>query len=169
MPNRKNGISLADRLTNHVPQALSNAAATFVDSLKINSISEKVRRGRRVVIKRRNVYGEQLAELSNLYFHMSGIPIRFWSKAEEWQRWEANCFQMLNGDRFRASTSGTRTVCLDKLPGKSLWQHLNERTLTKRMLEGAGTELRRAHQFWSKEFHGPWSHGDSAATNVIYD
>jgi hypothetical protein len=169
MPNRKNGISLADRLTNHVPQALSNAAATFVDSLKINSISEKFRRGRRVVIKRRHVYGEQLAELSNLYFHMSGIPIRFWSKAEEWQRWEANCFQMLNGDRFRAFSSGTRTVCLDKLPGKSLWQHLNERTLTRRMLEAAGTELRRAHQFSSKEFHGPWSHGDSAATNVIYD
>ena len=37
------------------------------------------------------------------------------------------------------------------------------------MLEGAGTELRRAHQFWSDEFDGPWSHGDSTATNVIYN
>jgi hypothetical protein len=169
MPNRENGTSLAERLTNHVPQALSNAAATFVDSLKINSISEKIRRGRRVVIKRRNVYGEQLADLSNLYFRMSGIPIRFWSKAKRWQRWEANCFRMLNGDRFRAVTSGTRTVCLDKLPGKSLWEHLNEGTMTRQMLEAAGTELRRAHQFWSKEFDGPWSHGDSTTTNVIYN
>jgi hypothetical protein len=122
-----------------------------------------------MVIKRRNVYGEQLADLANLYFRMSGIPIRFWSKAEEWQRWEANCFRMLNGDRFHVSTSGTRTVCLEKLPGKNLWEYLNEGTLTRRMLEAAGTELRRAHQFWSNEFHGLWSHGDSTATNVIYD
>src|SRR4030095_8459084 len=169
MPNRENGTSLAERLTNHVPQALSNAAATFVDSLKINSISEKIRRGRRVVIKRRNVYGEKLADLANLYFRMSGIPIRFWSKAKRWQSWEANCFRMLNGDRFRAVTSGNRTVCLDKLPGKSLWEHLNEGTMTRQMLEAAGTELRRAHQFWSKEFDGPWSHGDSTTTNVIYN
>jgi hypothetical protein len=161
-----NGTSLAERL---MPQALSNAAATFVDSLKINSISEKIRRGRRVVIKRRNVYGEQLADLANLYFRMSGIPIRFWSKAEDWQRWEVNCFRMLNGDRFRASRSGNGTACFDKLTGKSLWDHLNEGTLTRRMLEAAGTELRRAHQFWSDEFDGPWSHGDATTTNVIYD
>jgi hypothetical protein len=169
MPNRENGLGLADQLTNHIPQALSNAAATFVDSLKINSISEKVRRGRRVVIKRRNGYSEQLADLANLYFRMSGIPIRFWSKAEEWQRWEANCFRMLNGDRFRASTSGARTVRLDKLPGKSIWDHLDEGTLTRPMLEATGIELRRAHQFASDEFDGPWSHGDATAANVIYD
>jgi hypothetical protein len=100
---------------------------------------------------------------------MSDIPIRFWSKAKEWQHWEASCFRMLNGDRFRAYTSGTRTVCFDKLPGKSLWEHLNEGTLTRRMLEAAGTELRRAHQFWSDEFDAPWSHGDSTTTNVIYN
>ena len=179
MPNRENGISppqrirpvanLAEPFTNHVPEALSNAAATFVDSLKINSTLEKVRRGRRVVIKRRNGYSEQLADLANLYFRMSGIPIRFWSKAKDWQRWELNCFRMLNGDRFRASKSGKGTVCFDKMPGKSLWVHLNEGTLTRRMLEAAGTELRRAHQFWSHEFDGPWSHGDSTATNVIYN
>jgi hypothetical protein len=166
MPIGDNGTSLAERL---MPQALSNAAARFVDSLKINSISEAVRRGRRMVIKRRNVYGEKLADLANLYFRMSGIPIRFWSKAEEWRRWEASCFRMLNGDRFRSFTSGPRKVCLDKLPGKSLWEYLNEGTVTRRMLEAAGTELRRAHQFWSDEFHGPWSHGDSTATNVIYN
>ena len=65
MPTRDNGTSLAERL---IPQALTNAAATFVDSLKINSISDKVRRGRRVVVKRRNIHSEQLADLANLYF-----------------------------------------------------------------------------------------------------
>ena len=45
MPIGKNGTSLAELL---IPQALTNAAAPFVDSLKINSISEEVRRGRRL-------------------------------------------------------------------------------------------------------------------------
>src|SRR6266478_3272401 len=169
MPNRDNGTSLAELLTPLVPLALTNATATFVDSLKISSTSEKVRRGRRVMIKRRNISSEQLADLANLYFRMSGIPIRFWSKAEDWRRWEVKCFRMLNGDRFRAFASGAKTVCTDKLPGKNLWEHLTEGTLTRRMLEAAGKELRRAHQFWSDEFDGLWSHGDSTATNVIYN
>src|SRR5437763_6929168 len=50
--------TLAERF---FPEALGNAAARLVDSLKINSVSEKVRRGRRVVIKRRNGYSEPLA------------------------------------------------------------------------------------------------------------
>src|SRR5437667_8452372 len=169
VPTRENGTTLAEQLTNHIPQALSNAAARFVDSLKINSVSEKVRRGRRVVIKRRNGYGEQLADLANLYFRMAGIPIRFWSKAEEWQPWEVECFKMLNGDRFRTWASGHKTVCADKLPGKSLWEHLEQGTLTRQMVEAAGREFRRAHHFRSDEFRGPWSHGDSGANNVIYD
>src|SRR6266446_738622 len=169
MPIREDGTSLAERLTPLVPQALTNATATFVDSLKISATTEKVRRGRRVMIKRRNIYSEQLADLANLYFRMSGIPIRFWSKAEDWRHWEVKSFRMLNGDRFRAFASGAKTVCIDKLPGKNLWEHLTEGTLTRRMLEAAGRELRRAHQFWSDEFDGLWSHGDSTATNVIYN
>ncbi len=118
MPIRENGTSLAEL---PIPQALTDAAATFVDSLKISSTSEKVRRGRRVVIKRRNIYGEQLADLANLYFRLSGIPIRFWSNTKDWKRWEVKCFKMLNGDRFRVFASGAKTVCFDKLPGESLW------------------------------------------------
>jgi hypothetical protein len=152
-----------------MPRVLANAAARLVDSLKINSVSEKVRRGRRVVIKRRNGYSEQLAELANLYFRMAGIPIRFWAKIGDWRRWEVECFKMLNGDRFRISTSGDRTICVDKLPGESLWDHLNRGTVTRQMVEAAGVELRRAHQFWSDEFRGPWSHGDAGMTNFVYN
>ena len=161
-----NGASVAERL---MPEALSNAAARFVDSLKINSISGAVRRGRPVVIKRRHVYGEQLTELANLYFRISSLPIRFWTKAEDWQRWEVECFKMLNGDRFRASRVRNNAICIDQLPGESLWDHLNRRTLSRRMVEAAGVEFRRAHRFQSKQFRGAWSHGDAAMTNVIYD
>src|SRR5437868_14296217 len=95
-----NGSSSAERF---MPEALSNAAARFVDSLKINSISEAVRRGRKVVIKRRHGYSEQLTELANLYFRIAGLPIRFWTETEVWHRWAVECFKMLNGDRLRAS------------------------------------------------------------------
>ncbi len=166
MPKREKGTTLTELL---LPQALTSAAATFVNSLKINLISEKVRRGRRLVIKRRNIHSEQLADLANLYFRMSGIPIRFWSKVEDWRPWEIGCFQMLNGDRYRAFASGANTVCADKLPGESIWEHMNRGTLTRRILEAAAHEFRRAHQFWSDEFGGPWSHGDATTTNVIYN
>src|SRR6266700_2153829 len=166
MLTRDNGASLAERF---IPQALTDAAATFVDSVKLSSVSERVRCGRRVVLKRRNAYSEQLADLANLYFRMSSIPIRFWSKIEDWRRWESECFQMLNGDRFRVFASSVKTVCVDKLPGKTLWEHLNRGTLTRQMLEAAGRELRRAHQLWNDEFGSGWSHGDATMSNVLYD
>jgi len=123
LSNQKNGTRLMERL---IPQTLSDAATRLVESLKMNSISEKVLRGHMFVAKQRNIHW--LADLANLYFRMADIPIRFWSKVEQWQRWEAGCFQMLNGDRYRAFISGTRTVLAEKLPGESLWEHLKRGT-----------------------------------------
>jgi hypothetical protein len=48
---------------------------------------------------------------------------------------------MLNGDRFRAKITEARTVCLDKLPGQSLWDHMKQGTLNKRMLESAAKSI----------------------------
>ena len=156
-------------LGRRIPEVVRNAADRLVDSLKINSVSEQVRRGRRLVVKRRTVYSEPLAELANVYFRMAGIPIRFWAKIADWRRWEINCFNMLNGDRFHAHGSGANTVCAGKVPGRSLSDHLKEGTLTREMMQAAGHELRRAHQIWSDEFCGPWSHGDAGTNNLLYD
>jgi hypothetical protein len=158
---------LFDRI---IPDDLSHAATSFVESLKINSITEKMRRDRHVVIiKRRNVYGEGVADLINLYFRFAKIGIRYVSKAREWRRWEAKCFKMLNGDCFRALVRDARTVTEDKLPGQSLWDHMNARTLTPRMLQAAAREYRRAHRLHVDEFDDGWSHGDASMPNVIYD
>jgi hypothetical protein len=100
---------------------------------------------------------------------MAGIPIRFWAKTEDWRRWEVKSFNMLNGDGSHARASGANTICADKLPGRSLSDYLKEGTLTRKMMEAAGHELRRAHQLWSDEFRGPWSHGDAGTNNVLYD
>jgi hypothetical protein len=161
-------ITAASKLV-EAPVGPADVATRLVEALAINSITEKTRRGRRVIVKRRNLHSQQLADLTNLYFRMADIPIRFWSKVEDWQRWEVGCFEMLNGDRFRAYASGERTVVADKLPGESLWDYLNHGTLRRRMLRAAATEFRRAHQFWSDEFRGCWSHGDGTSQNVIYN
>ena len=161
-------ITAAGKLA-EAPLDLADVATRLVEALAINSITEKTRRGRRVIVKRRNLHSGQLADLTNLYFRMADIPIRFWSKVEDWRRWEVGCFKMLNGDCFRAYASGARTVIADKLPGESLWEHLNRGTLTRRMLRAAAAEFRRAHQFWSDEFREYWSHGDGTSQNVIYD
>jgi hypothetical protein len=133
-----NGLELLQRF---VPDGFSHAATSFVESLKINSISEKQHRNRRVVVKRRNTYGGHAANLINFYFRLADAPIRFLSDMRKWRRWEVNCFQMLNGDRFHASVADTRTVVLDKLPGRSLWDHMKQGTLNKRMLEAASREF----------------------------
>jgi len=151
------------------PRELATVATRLVEAIALNSVWEKKRGRRTFVVKRRNLHSEQLAELTNLYFRVASIPIRFWSKLDEWRRWEVDCFEMLNGDRFHAYGSGKRCVVAEKLPGENLWEHLNRCTLTKQMLRSAAVEFRRAHQFWSDEFRGRWSHGDASITNVIYD
>ena len=162
-------VTAASKLVEAPRDLAATVATRLVEAIAINSLTEKVRRGRTVVVKRRNLHSEQLADVTNLYFKMADIPIRFWSKVEDWQRWEVDCFQMLNGDKYRAYASGARCVVVEKLPGESLWEHLNRGTLTRKMLQAAAAEYRRAHQFWSDEFRGRWSHGDGTSQNVIYD
>jgi hypothetical protein len=160
-----NGKSLLDL----IPDTLSHTATSFVESLKINSIAEKSRGHRRIIVKRRNLYGERAAALINFYFRAARIPIRYVNQVREWRRWESRCFRMLNGERFHAKVTDSRTVTLDKLPGDNLWEHLNRGTLTPAMLRAAGAEYRRAHGFKNADFGSGWSHGDASMTNVVYD
>jgi hypothetical protein len=162
----ENGSKLKPRL---VPQTLSNAATALVEALNLNSITEARRAGRTVIIKRRNLAGQPLAELANAYFRKARIPIHFVSDLEEWRRREITSFNMLNGDGFRARPSGKASVIEDKLPGESLWDHMKRGTLTETMLRAAGRELHRAHRFWDDNFRRCWSHGDATTTNAIYD
>lgn len=154
---------------NFLSQRLGHVVSRLIENIAINSVSERKRRCRTLVIKRRNLHSEQIADLTNFYFRIANIPIRFWSKVDDWRKWEIECFEMLNGDCFRAYASGRRYVVAEEIPGENLWVHLSNGTLTQQMLRAAGLEFRRAHQFWSDDFAGGWSHGDASITNVIYD
>src|SRR2546421_7819764 len=162
----ENGLSLLQRF---IPDGFSHAATSFVESLKINSISDKQRRNRCVIVKQRNIYGARTADLINFYLRLADLPIRFLSDVREWRRWEVSCFRMLNGDRFHASVINKRTISLDKLPGQSLWDHMKKGTLNEAMLKAAGAEMRRAHQKRANGSERPWSHADASMTNVVYN
>jgi hypothetical protein len=152
-----------------VPKSFREFAAAAVDFLKINTVEHKFRHGKPVVVKTRTATSQQIAETANLFFGLANIPIRFLSKMEDWQRWEIDCYHMLNGDGFRAFAVRTNGICVEKVPGRSLWDHMIGATLTRPMIEAAANELRRVHQLGNAEFAGPWSHADATMQNVIYD
>jgi tRNA A-37 threonylcarbamoyl transferase component Bud32 len=149
-------------------QTLSRPVATVFDSMKLNSIAEHFRHGRHVIVKGRSQPGRKIAHLANLYFRMARIPISYWTTVQDWQRWEVKWFRILN-PRFIAYRRNHHEVCIEKLPGKSLWDHMREHTLTARMVKAAGREFRRAHSIHCEELAGPFSHGDASMSNVIYD
>jgi hypothetical protein len=161
-----NGTTLTELL---MPKPLSNAATALVEAMNLNSIKQSRRNGRAVVIKNRNIVGEKLAKLANAYFRKAGISIHFIADTEKWRQREIESYNLLNGDTYKARPFGDRGLIEDKLPGRSLWEHMKAGTLTARMIVAAATELRRAHRLKSREFPDGWSHGDATTTNAIYD
>lgn len=150
-------------------KGLVDAAAAAIDSIKVNGVSTEHRRGRPLRVKRRRLGSEQITAVANVFFRLAKAPIRVWSNAAEWQRWEIECFQLLNGGRFRAFADGPRVVCTDQLPGRNLRRLAATGRLDRRALEAAAREVCRVHRLHSERFGGPWSHGDLHMGNVIYD
>jgi hypothetical protein len=149
-------------------QTITRFKSVAADSVKRNCLTDQYHRGRAVVVKRRNTVARKISELTNFYFRLARIPIAFCTDTQTWQRWEVSCYRMLN-EHFRAFALGEQKICEDKLPGQSLWSHMRDGTLSRRMIEAGAQEFRRAHSMWSDEFNGPWSHGDATMENVIYD
>lgn len=145
------------------------AAEGFVDRIKINKIAREVRDGKALWIKRRRRSAVPILICANVFFRLAGNPVQGIWKLAAWQRWEAECFNRLHADRFRAFVDRPRGVAADELPGTNLTLHLDGGTLTTPMLAAAARELRRAHSTQCAEFNGPWSHGDSHAGNFLYD
>jgi hypothetical protein len=147
----------------------ARATGVAINSIKINSVACEIRDGRPIWLKRRKPGSELVALSANLFFRLTRAQIHVWVKSEKWQRWEVYCFGLLHGRGFRAFAEGLRTVRADNVPGRSLVEYLNRGSFTPCMLKAAARELRRAHQLWSGEFDGPWSHGDPHLGNLIYD
>jgi hypothetical protein len=150
-------------------RGLMEAAGAALNSIKLNCISTRRHRGRPLRVKRRKRGSEQIAALANMFFPLAKAPIIVLGELKEWQRWEVGCFRLLNGDAFKAFALGPRTVCAEKLPGRSLRRLAAIGKLHTRALQAAAVETLRAHQLHCHVFNGPWSHGDLHLGNVIYD
>ncbi len=148
---------------------LLQSAGAAIDAIRINAITAETRSGREVWVKRRRRGSGRVISLANWFFQKARNPVRIWDRLEAWQRWEVDCFKMLNGDRFAAFAEGADAVCADRIPGRSLDDHLAASGLTDAMLTAAARELRAAHGLWSAELGGGWSHGDPHLANFIYD
>lgn len=156
-------------LARRISGAWRRAVSAAVHAVRLNAIVEENQFGRAVIRKTRGVHGVRIARLTNLYFRLAGIPIRYLLDLPTWRRREVDSFNLLNGAEFEAVARGLRSVRADKLPGRSLWESMSEGRLNRAMLAAAGSELRRAHGFWSDEFQDWWSHGDLSITNILYD
>jgi hypothetical protein len=148
---------------------LSKTANQAINCIKINSIKFEMRQGNPMWVKRRRWGSELIAGQANLFFRLAQGRVHVWIDPKKWQRWEIYCFRLLQEPRFRAFAEGSRTVCMDAIPGMHLCEHRKRGTLTTRALEAAGRELRRAHELWCPQFDDWWSHGDPHLDNVVYD
>ncbi len=144
-------------------------AGSAIDAIKINATCERVRDGRVVLLKRRRRGSGLVVECANIFFRLAHQPVFVWARVDRWQRWEVECFQKLHGATFSAAAEGGRTVCVEKMPGKSIAQHFVEGTFEEEMIVAAARELRRAHALWCDELGGHWSHGDANLANFLYD
>ena len=61
--------------------AVKRVISSAAHSLVLNTVTRQYRRGRPVIVKRRNGTSEKIAELTNHYFEWADVPIRFWSNA----------------------------------------------------------------------------------------
>lgn len=140
-----------------------------MDSIHVNSVTDRSQAGGHWVIKRRHAGARPIARIANFYFRLAGAPLRFVCDCPAWQQWELNCFRMLNSDEYAVATESECAIRMQRIPGENLWKILRAQKITRKIVRSAGTELRRAHQFRSRELRGAWSHGDASMSNFIYD
>jgi len=149
--------------------AFLNSCGSWIDAIRINAITDEVRNGRSVSVKRRKRSSRQILRVANLFFRLARNPVSVCIEIEHWRQWEIENFQLLHGESFCAFPGGPCEVCADRLPGETLCRRLSENRLTAQMLRAASQELRRAHALYSASFDGPWSHGDAHLGNFLYD
>lgn len=144
-------------------------AGSAIEAIRINRIALETRDGHELWVKQRQRWSGPVIRCANLFFRLAGQPMSVRIDTQAWQRWETGCFNLLNGENYRAFAEEPRRVCVAKIPGTSIARHFEQGTFSEEMLDAAAAELRRAHELHSGEFNGPWSHGDANLANFLID
>src|SRR4051812_19788070 len=151
-----------------VGRVLNKIGGGFINAIRLNTVAMRDDCGTPLIVKRRNPFGRHITPIANWFFRCAKAPIAFWPETAQWQQGEVSNFHLVN-PQYQAAADGRHSIREEKLPGESLWVHLKRGTLTRGMCRAAGAEYRRAHGLWSEIYGAPWSHGDAAMRNVLYD
>lgn len=148
---------------------LSFLVGHLIDAVRVNVVSPQTINGQIGWLKRRKIGMDVTISLGNIFLKLSRSRIWMFPNCQAWVQWEIHCFHLLYGDRIQCHTKGNRGFWVQVMPGKSLWQWLQEDELTIAMMEAAGETFRHAHARHTDFFPGGWSHGDCHLANVLYD
>ena len=140
-----------------------------VDNLHFNASWREERAGRPVLVKRRRIGSGLVFAFANAFFRAARNPVEAITDRRTWRQWEVDCFNLLHAPEFAAGEDPAGTVWIHALPGQSLSDFLDARTLTPAMLGAAARELRRAHTFDSPHYGSAFSHGDPHSGNFLFD
>jgi len=141
----------------------------WIESIKVNAVSQEAHDGRIFWIKRRRVIARPILAIANIFFRLVGAPVRAIERTEAWQRWEIDSFERLHGDMYRCFSRDHHAIAVEQLSGMNLTSALDDGTLTEAMACAAGKELHRAHEIRSNFFDAGWSHGDPHLGNFVFD
>ena len=143
--------------------------AHILNAVRVNSIVFQRVDGRPAWVKRRRTGMGPVIACGNLFLEASKARIRMFPASRDWQDWESQCFRLLNADSYRCGIKGQDVFWSEPLPGVSLKACLEAGGLTDAMLRSAAQEFRRVHALNRPRVGGPWSHGDPALANLLYE
>src|SRR6185436_1235549 len=112
---------------------LNKLTGALIHWIDLNAVEVR----KNAIYKQRNFFGRKITPMANWFFRACRTPVRFWSTVRSWQTWEVQSFRMLH-PKYKAQAVGDDAICIAKLPGVPLWDHLQRGTLTTEMLEAAG-------------------------------
>ena len=145
------------------------SAGAWIDAIRLKSITQEWRDGRECFVRKRGASALALVRVANLFFERVENPVKVCVSHAEWQKWEVDCFKLLNGEEFLVFAEPPCSVVTERIPGDSIAFHFDHGTFCEEMLDSAAAELRRCHQLHCAAFDGAWSHGDANLTNFLID
>lgn len=143
--------------------------ARLIDAVRLNRTAVVERSGRVVYLKHRRPGLRLVIMAGNVFLRLSKSRIQLFSSVADWQDWEMTSYKILHGPSFVAGKDGPRGLWFDRLPGRSLYEIMENEALNERHLAAAAREFRRCHSLSWPGDEQAWSHGDPHLENVIYD
>lgn len=151
--------------------AIAQATAACIGAVRLNSVVEVEREGRRAFRKTRRLGVSALYPPGDLLLRWSDSRCAMFASVQEWVAHELHGYALVHGPERRCGPDGSRGLWVEALPGLSVRERLHRGLeVTPEHMAWVAAEVRRAHALSSDRLGGArWSHGDLHAGNVLID